>query len=62
MSNRECIERITKMVEELRLADVTKEEAIEALKDATFNEISDEIWNYYCFVCDVKRALMEVKE
>ena len=61
MTNKECLNKIAKLTEELNQADVTKEEALEALKDASFNEIADELWTYYCYVCDVKSALMEVE-
>ena len=62
MTNNECLNRIAKLVEELNISDsvIPKDEYLEAIKDATFNEIVDEIWDYYCFVCDVKGALMEV--
>lgn len=60
MTNLECLNRIAKLLEELDVADVSKDDYLEALKDASFNEISDEIWDYYCFVCDIKSVLMEV--
>ena len=66
ITNKECLNRIATLVEELNISDsvistaISKNEYSEALKDATFNEIGDEIWDYYCFVCDVKAALMEV--
>lgn len=60
MTNTECLNKIAQLTEELDIADVTKEEALEALKDASFNEIADELWNYYCYVCDVKSVLMDV--
>lgn len=60
MTNKECLNKIAKLTEELKMADVTKEEALEALKDASFNEIADELWEFYCFVCDIKSALIEV--
>ena len=61
MTNKECLNKIAKLTEELKIADVTKEEYLEALKDASFNEISEELWEYYCFICDIKSALMEVE-
>ena len=61
MTNKECLDKIAKLTEELSLADVTKEEALEALKDASFNEIFDELWEFYCFVCDIKSVLMEAE-
>lgn len=60
MTNTECLNKIAQLTEELDIADVTKEEALEALKDASFNEIADELWTYYCYVCDVKSVLMDV--
>lgn len=54
--------KIAKLTEELDIADVTKEKALEALKDASFKEISEELWKYYCFVCDIKSALMELED
>lgn len=62
MTNIECLKKIAELLEELDVADVPKDEYLEALKDASFNEISDEIWNYYCFACDIKSALMEVED
>ena len=62
MTNTECLNKIAQLTEELDIADVTKEEALEALKDASFNEIADELWRYYCFVCDIKSVLMERKD
>ena len=59
MTNKECVNKIAKLTKELAQADLTKEEALEALKDASFNEIADELWRYYCFVCDIKGVLME---
>ena len=61
MTNKECLNRIAKLTEELSIADITYEEAFEALKDASFNEIAEELWTYYCFACDIKSALMEVE-
>ena len=61
MTNKECLHRIAKLVEELAIVDITKDEYLKALKDASFNEIADEIWQYYCFVCDIKSTLMEVR-
>ncbi len=60
MTNTECLNKIAQLTEELDIADVTKEEALEALKDASFTEIADELWTYYCYVCDVKSVLMDV--
>lgn len=60
MTNTECLNKIAQLTEELSLADVTKEEALEALKNASFNEIAEELWRYYCYVCDIKGVLMEV--
>lgn len=62
MTNKECLNRIAILVNELNIPDsvIQKDEYLEALEDATFNEIVDEIWDYYCFVCDVKDALREV--
>ena len=64
MTNKECLNRIATLVEELNISDsvISKDEYLEAIKDATFNEIVDEIWDYYCFVSDVKSALMEAKD
>lgn len=62
MTNKECLNRIATLVEELNISDsvISKDEYLEAIKDATFNEIVDEIWDYYCFVSDVRSTLMEV--
>lgn len=62
MTDKECLNRIAELTEKLKIADVTKEEYLEDLKGASFNEISEGIWEYYCFVCDIKSALMEVED
>ena len=62
MTDKECIKKIAKLTEELDLADITKEEALEALKDASFNEIADELWELYCFASDIKNVLREVED
>ena len=62
MTNKECLNRIAELTEELDTVDITKEEAFEALKDASFNDISEELWTYYCFVCDIKSILMEIED
>lgn len=62
MTNKECVNKIAKLTKELAQADLTKEEVLEVLKDASFNEIADELWRYYCFVCDIKSVLMERKD
>lgn len=62
MTNKECLNRIAELTEELDIADITREEAFEALKDASFNDILEELWTYYCFVCDIKSVLMEIKD
>lgn len=63
MTNKECLNRIAKLTDELKIVDdVTKEEYLEAIKEASFNDISDEIWNYYCYICDIKSVLMELED
>lgn len=62
MTDKECLNRIAELTEELDIVDITREEALEALKDASFNDISEELWKYYCFACDIKSALMEVAD
>ena len=60
MTNKECLKRIAKLTDELNIADVMKEAYIKALKNASFNDIKDELWEFYCFACDIKSVLMEV--
>lgn len=62
MTDKDCLKKIAKLTEELDIADVTKEEVLEALKDASFNEISEELWKFYCFACDIKSVLMKVED
>lgn len=61
MTNKDCLDRIAKLTKELDIADVTKDEFLEALKNARFNDIADELWRFYCYVCDVQYTLMEAK-
>ena len=60
MTSKECLNRIAKLTDELDIADVTKKEYIKAIKDASFNDITDELWEFYCYSCDIKSVLMEV--
>lgn len=62
MTNKECLDRIAKLTEELNVADITRTEALEALKDASFNEIADELWELYCFASGIKNVLREVED
>jgi hypothetical protein len=51
---------MVKITDALKLRDdLTKNEAIEELKGASFNDIADELWRYYNFVLDIKSALEE---
>lgn len=59
MTDRECLNEIVKMTDALGLRTVTKNEAIEELKDISFTEIADELWRYYNFVLDIKSVLEE---
>lgn len=60
MTYKECVKEIAKITSALDIADVTKKEAMEALKDVSFNDISEELWTYYCFASDIKSVLFEV--
>lgn len=62
MTDKECINRIAKLTDELGMADVTKHEYIEALKNASFNDISDELWNYYSYIRNIISVLMETEQ
>lgn len=62
MTDKECLNKIAELAKELDIAGITYEEALEALKDASFNEIAEELWTYYCFVRDIKSVLMEIED
>ena len=60
MTDRECLNEIVKLTDALKLrSDITKKETIEELKDASFNDIVEELWIYFNFVLDIKSVLEE---
>ena len=62
MTNKEFRNRVAKLTEELALVEgLTKDECKKDLENASFNDILDELWEFYCYVSDIKSALMDVK-
>lgn len=53
MTAEEQIMRLTKLLNELDLTDVTQDEMIKTLHNLSFNEIVEEMWQLYCFASDV---------
>ncbi len=53
MTNKEQIERITKLLNELSLDDITSAEFDEMFPKQSIDDIKDEMWRLYCFAEDV---------
>lgn len=57
MTDKERIERITKMLNESGFDTYTQEELFKEIDNSTINEIKDYIWELYCFMSDVCETL-----
>ena len=53
MTAEQKLERIEKLVKELDLAEVTKEEFYNEVEEQSLIDIKDEMWELYCFANDV---------
>lgn len=53
MTTEQKLERIEKLVKELDLAEVTKEEFYNEVEEQRLVDIKDEMWELYCFANDV---------
>ena len=53
MTDRKQIEKITKLLNELDLADLTLQEFNDGFTKLTIDELRDESWRLYCFANDV---------
>lgn len=58
MTDAEQIKRITKLLNDLNLRTMTREElASEMMNDCTFKDIEYAMWFLYCFASDVRDTL-----
>ena len=53
MTAEEQIKRITELLNDLSLDDVSREEYEKEIMKQSLNDIIDELWMLYCFVEDV---------
>ena len=53
MTDKDKIKKISKLLNDLGLADISKEEFDKGILDASINEIKEELWRAYCFVEDI---------
>lgn len=53
MTDTEKIERITECMRKLDLAEMTRDELIQEVRDLSIAEIEDLMWEMYCFISDV---------
>lgn len=53
MTDKEQIERISKLLNELSLDDITSTEFEETFPRQSINDIKDALWRMYCFASDV---------
>lgn len=57
MTDKERIDRISKLLNELDFAEVTHEEYKESIYYESVNDIVSTLWRLYCFVSDVRDTL-----
>jgi hypothetical protein len=53
MTDTERIERITKCLNDLGLAEMTRDELVQKIRNLSIAEIEDLMWDWYCFIGDV---------
>lgn len=53
MTDTERIKRITECMRKLDLAEMTRDELIQEVRDLSIAEIEDLMWDWYCFIGDV---------
>lgn len=53
MTDKEKLDRITGLLNELNLTDMSQDDLTEYLKKMSFNDINDLMWKLFCFVEDV---------
>ena len=59
MTEQEKIKKISELLNNLGLADISKEEFDEEILNCRINEIKEELWRLYCFVEDICDVLNE---
>ena len=57
MTAEQKLERIEKLVKELKLAEVTKEEFYSEIEEQRLVDIKDEMWELYCFAHDIENII-----
>lgn len=57
MTTEQKLERIKKLVKELNLAEVTKDEFYSEIEEQRLVDIKDEMWELYCFANDVVNTI-----
>lgn len=57
MTPEEQIKRITELLNDLSLDDVSREEYEKQIMKQSLNDIIDELWEFYCFAEDVCNTL-----
>lgn len=57
MTAEEKIQKITGLLNDLDLADMSREEYEEEFMEQSVNDIKDELWTMYCFASDVCNTL-----
>ena len=57
MTPEKQIKRITELLNDLSLDDVSREEYDKQIMKQSLNDIIDELWEFYCFAEDVCNTL-----
>lgn len=57
MTTKEQIKRITGLLNDLNLNDISREDFEKEIMDNSINDIMDELWRLYCFAKDIAYIL-----
>lgn len=57
MTDTEKIKRIEELLNDLDLADMSRNELWRELKSLSFDEIEEEMWHWYCFISDISNVV-----
>ena len=57
MTDKEKLDRIEELIDEVDLADMTRTEIERKIEGLSIEEIKDEVWQLYCLISDISLTL-----
>ena len=57
MTQKEKLNRISKLVDDLDLGDVSRHQLWEEMRGLSLNELEELIWELYCFAKDIQNTI-----